>query len=80
MKKNETLNIVRGFQYLSFLVAYIGSMQKTSGNTDFNDKVNEFYKIFMHVIYIYIMGSIYKPQPPTTAKYTFLSRVPRIFT
>lgn len=32
-------------------------MQKTSGNTDFNNKVNEFYKIFMHVIYIYIMGA-----------------------
>lgn len=62
------------------MVAYLGSMKKTSGNTAFNNKVKKFDKIFMHMIYIYIMGSIYKPLPPTTAKYTFLSRVPRIFT
>ena len=62
------------------MVAYIGNMQKTSGNTDSNNKVNKFDRIFMHVIYIYIIGSIYKPLPPTTEKYTFLSRVPRIFT
>ena len=42
--------------------------------------VNKFDKIFTYVIYIYVMSSIYKPLPPNTAEYTFLSRVPRILT